>query len=113
MLALTGAKMNLALKVSLLAVLVTAATQASSQERSKVPRVGVLMTGSEASSRIQMKGLRKGLAEAGLAEDTGIVLDIRYAEGKVDQFRAIAADLVRSRPNVLFSGGDQGVSAVK
>lgn len=100
-------------KLSLLAILVSVATQASSQEQSKLPRIGVLMTGSEASSRIQLNGLRKGLADAGIAEGSGVVLDIRYADGKVDQLSALAADLVKSRPAVLFTGGDQGASAVK
>ena len=88
-------------------------TQAGGQEQSKLPRIGVLMTGSEASSRIQLNGLRKGLADAGIAEGSGVVLDIRYADGKVDRLGPLAADLVKSRPAVLFTGGDQGASAVK
>jgi putative ABC transport system substrate-binding protein len=94
-------------------IIVGVATQAAGQERGKLPRIGVLMTGSEASSRIQLDGLRKGLAAAGIAEGKGVVLDIRYAEGKVDRLDPLAADLVKSRPDVLFTGGDQGASAVK
>lgn len=94
-------------------IIVGVATQAGSQERRKLPRIGVLMSGSEASSRIQLDGLRKGLAAAGIAEGSGVVLDIKYADGKVDQFDALAVDLVKSRPDVLFTGGDQGASAVK
>ena len=89
------------------------ATQVEAQEQRKLPRIGVLMTGSEASSRIQLDGLRKGLADAGIAEGSGAVLDIKYADGKVDQLAPLAADLVKSRPDVLFTGGDQGASAVK
>ena len=88
------------------------ATQAAGQER-KLPRIGVLMSGSEASSRVQMDGLRKGLAEAGLAEGSGIILDIRYADGDIGKLDPIAVDLAASRPDVLFTGGDQGSSAVK
>src|SRR5262245_789276 len=88
-------------------------TQVGGPEQRKVPRIGVLMTGSEASSRPQMDGLRKGLADAGMAEGSGVVLDIKYGDGKVDQFDSIAANLVKSRPDVLFTGGDQGASAVK
>jgi putative tryptophan/tyrosine transport system substrate-binding protein len=100
-------------KFTLLAILVSIASQASSQEQSKLPRIGVLMSGSEASSRIQLNGLRRGLADAGIAEGSGVVLDIKYADGKVDQLAPLAADLVKSRPAVLFTGGDQGASAVK
>jgi putative ABC transport system substrate-binding protein len=98
--------------LSVFLFIVGIATQAGGQER-KLPRIGVLMTGSEASSRIQLDGLRKGLAAAGLAEGSGVVLDIKYADGKVDRLNPLAGDLVKSRPNVLFTGGDQGASAVK
>ena len=103
----------IASRLALSAILVIIASQASPQEQSKLPRVGVLMTGSEASSRIQLDGLRKGLAAAGIAEGSGVVLDIKYADGKVDQLDPLAVDLVKSRPDVLFTGGDQGASAVK
>jgi putative ABC transport system substrate-binding protein len=93
--------------------IVGVATQAGGQEQRKLPRVGVLMSGSEASSRIQLDGLRKGLAAAGIAEGSGIVLDIKYADGVLDRLHPLAADLVKSRPDVLFAGGDQGSSAVK
>jgi putative tryptophan/tyrosine transport system substrate-binding protein len=99
--------------LSVFLIIVGVATQAEGQERRKLPRIGVLMSGSEASSRIQLDGLRKGLAAAGIAEGSGVVLDIKYAEGKVDRLDPLAADLVKSRPDVLFTGGDQGASAVK
>src|SRR6185436_16972848 len=77
------------------------ATQAGGQEQRKLPRIGVLMSGSEASSRIQLDGLRKGIAAAGIAEGSGVVLDIKYADGNVDRLHPLAADLVKSRPDVL------------
>jgi putative ABC transport system substrate-binding protein len=99
--------------LSVLLVIVGIATQAGGQERRKLPRIGVLMSGSEASSRIQLDGLRKGLTAAGIAEGSGVVLDIKYADGKVDRLDPLAVELVKSRPDVLFTGGDQGASAVK
>jgi putative ABC transport system substrate-binding protein len=79
----------------------------------KLPRIGVLMSGSEASSRLFLDGLRKGLVDVGIAEGTGVVLDIKYAEGRMDRLDALAIELVLSAPQLLFAGGDQGSSAVK
>ena len=76
--------------------IVGVATQAGAQEQRRLPRIGVLMSGSEASSRIQLDGLRKGLADAGMAVGSGAVLDIKYADGKIDKLDPLAADLVRS-----------------
>jgi putative ABC transport system substrate-binding protein len=53
------------------------------------------------------------LADAGIAEGNGAILEIIYADGKVDRLDALAAELVKSRPDVVFTGGDQGSSAVK
>jgi len=88
-------------------------TQTGGQEQRKLPRIGVLMSGSEALSRTFMDGLREGLAAAGVAEGSGVILDIRYAEGRMDRLDPLAVDLVKSRPDVLFTGGDQASSAVK
>jgi putative ABC transport system substrate-binding protein len=104
---------GVAKSLSVFLVIVGIATQAGGQERRKLPRIGVLMSGSEASSRIQLDGLRKGLTAAGIAEGSGVVLDIKYADGKVDRLDPLAVELVKSRPDVLFTGGDQGASAVK
>ena len=70
-------------------------TQAEAQEERKLPRIGVLMSGSEASSDLFLDALRKGLAEVGIAEGTGVVLDIKYAEGRMDRLDPLAIDLVR------------------
>ena len=88
-------------------------TQAEAQEERKLPRIGVLMSGSEASSGLFLDALRKGLAEVGIAEGTGVVLDIKYAEGRMDRLDPLAIDLVKAAPRLLFAGGDQGSSAVK
>ena len=96
------------------ALLVTlAVTQSEAQDQRKLLRVGVLMSGTEASSRLILDGLRQGLADVGIAEGTGVVLDIKYAEGRMDRLDAVAVELVKSRPDVLFTGGDQGSSALK
>jgi putative tryptophan/tyrosine transport system substrate-binding protein len=101
----------LSLAVLLLVTLV--ATQSEAQEQRKLPRIGVLMSGSEASSRFLLDGLRKGLADVGIAEGTSVVLDIKYAEGRMDRLDPLAVELVKSAPQLLFAGGDQGSSAVK
>jgi putative tryptophan/tyrosine transport system substrate-binding protein len=92
------------------ALVMSNATEAATQE---LPRIGVLMSGSEISTRIIMDGLRKGLAQSGIADGSGVKLDIKYANGKIDQLDSLATELVKSRPAVLFTGGDQGASAVK
>ena len=99
--------------LSLVLLVSLVVTQAEAQEERKLPRIGVLMSGSEASSGLFLDALRKGLAEVGIAEGTGVVLDIKYAEGRMDRLDPLAIDLVKAAPRLLFAGGDQGSSAVK
>ena len=71
------------------------ATQA--QQPAKVPRVGWLLTGSlEApETRALLSAFRQGARERGYVEGENIVIEYRAAEGRLDRFPALAADLVR------------------
>jgi putative tryptophan/tyrosine transport system substrate-binding protein len=58
--------------------------------------------------------VRQGLAEEGFVVGANVVLDLRGAEGHVDQLPAIAADLVSRGVAVLVTfGGNEAASAAK
>ena len=46
-------------------------------------------------------------------EEKNIVIEIRYAEGKLDQLPALAAELVRLNPDVIVTGGPQSTRSAK
>jgi ABC-type uncharacterized transport system substrate-binding protein len=80
-----------------------------------LPVVGLL--GTAAAGRQAGDGLvavRQGLAEQGFVVGANVVLDLRGAEGHVDQLPAMAADLVSRRVAVLMSfGGNEAAFAAK
>jgi putative ABC transport system substrate-binding protein len=91
----------------------TLVSPAHSQDQRKT-RIGVVGSGSAAASMKDfIDGLRQGLAAVGLVEDRNIILDIRYAQGRVDQLNSIATDLTSSGSGILFAGGDQAASAAQ
>jgi ABC-type uncharacterized transport system substrate-binding protein len=78
---------------------------AEAQQENKIPRVGYLnaVSPSEVSDRIE--ALRRGLRELGYVEGKNIVIESRYAEGKLDRLPALATELVRLKVDVIVTSG--------
>jgi putative ABC transport system substrate-binding protein len=96
-----------------IAVLVASLAGLEAQNLSKATRIGVFLSGSEASSREYLQGLEQGLADLGLVEGKNIQLELRYANGQMERLDSVAVELARSGADIIFVGGDQATSAVK
>ena len=77
----------------------------------KLPRIGVLRPGSPADSNDD--SFRQGLRDLGYVEGKNIVIDFRYAQGKLDRFPELATEMVRSNPDVIVVGTTRFAEAVK
>src|SRR5215472_8031238 len=86
----------------LASVFLATACLAEAQQPTKVPRIGYL-TGSATNPRID--AFRQGLRELGYVEGKNIVIEWRFAEGKRDRERALAAELVRLKVDVIVTSG--------
>jgi ABC-type uncharacterized transport system substrate-binding protein len=86
---------------------------AQAQQPTKVPRIGYLTAGSLSTSSARIEAFRQGLRELGYVEGKNIVIEWRYAEGKLDRFPALAAELVRLKVDVIVTGGPTTTSAAK
>ena len=86
------------------ALLITAPA-AESQQPTKVPRIGYLNAVSSASVSDRIDAFRRGLRELGYVEGKNIVIESRYAEGKLDRLPALAAEIVRLKVDVIVTSG--------
>jgi putative ABC transport system substrate-binding protein len=78
-----------------------------------IPRLGVLLY-SNPQSDPQMAAIRRGLSDLGYVEGRNIVIEYRYAEGRLDQIPILAGQLVGLQPNVILAiGGDVSPTAKK
>jgi len=86
---------------------------AEAQPVARVYRVGFLLGSSRESVATLFDALRDGLRDLGYVEGRNVVLEQRYAAGQTDRLPGLAAELVRSRPDVIVTGSSIHVAAVK
>ena len=94
--------------------LLTAPLAAEAQQAGKVPRIGFLSLTSPSDRPPLLDAFRQGLRELGWVEGQNIVIDYRYAEGRVDRLPDLAAELVRLKVDLIVaSAGTQAATAAK
>jgi putative ABC transport system substrate-binding protein len=76
------------------------------RESVKVYRIGWLTGGSPTSHAALLEAFRTGLQEHGWVEGRNIVLELRWAEGNLERLPALAADLVRQKPDVILTAAN-------
>ena len=86
---------------------------AEAQQPKKVPRIGYLSATSPSVNPSRVEGFRQGLRELGYVEGKNIIIEWRYAEGKLDRVGGLAADLVRLKVDVIVTAGPTATPAVK
>jgi ABC-type uncharacterized transport system substrate-binding protein len=88
---------------------------AEAQQPGKVPRVGILSPGSrEPDSYLQLlEAFRQGLRDLGYVEGKNIMLEYRYAEGKLDRMPALVAELVELKPAAIVLSSFVAIRAAK
>ena len=99
--------------VALGALLAALNLSVEAQEPKKIPRIGVLNATSAASLASRMELFRQGLRGLGYIDGQNIVIEYRYADGKLNQLPDLAAELVRLNVAVIVAGGGQSVRAAK
>src|SRR5215467_11196125 len=89
-----------------LPALILASVQLSeAQQPKKVPRIGLLGGASASANAGRIDAFRQGLRELGYVEGKNIVIDYRWAEGKLDRLPALAAELLRLKVDIIVSAG--------
>jgi ABC-type uncharacterized transport system substrate-binding protein len=78
---------------------------AQAQQPKKVPRIGYIMSADPATESTRTEGFRAALRELGYIEGQNVAIEYRYAEGKLDRFSELAAELVRLKVDVIVAGG--------
>jgi putative ABC transport system substrate-binding protein len=96
--------------ILLIAVVLVAAT-AQAQQAAKIPRIGYLTGDSISAMSPRRTAFREGLRELGYVEGKNIVVEWQGWEGKQNRQRALAAELVRLKVDVIVAVGSGDIRA--
>ncbi len=86
---------------------------AQAQQPARIPRIGILLTPSASVYSARVEALRQRLRELGYVEGKNIVIEYRYAEGKLERLPDLAAELVRLKVDVIVTAGSPAILAAK
>src|SRR4029453_14188930 len=104
---------RIGLAVVLAASLTIAPLAAEAQQARNIPRIGILTSGAGSANPRFLEAFRQGLREVGYVEGQNILLEPRYAEGRVERFDHLAAELVGLKVDVIVASGPMIQAAVK
>jgi putative ABC transport system substrate-binding protein len=99
--------------VLFLTALVAGSAVAEAQQPAKIPRIAYLAGVSLSTISARVEAFRQGLRELGYVEGKNIVIEWRFAEGKLDRLPALAAELVRLKVDVIVTGGPTATRPAK
>ena len=86
-------------------------TTASAQPAVKVWKIGIIEPFNAAVRANLVAAFRQGLREHGYEEGRNIVLEPRFAEGKLERLPELAADLVALKVDVIVASSTQAIQA--
>src|SRR6266550_5051832 len=95
------------------AMLLAVAVIAEAQQLARIPRIGYLATVSRSAIAVRIEAFRQGLRDLGYVEGKNIVIEWRFAEGKLDRLPALAAELVRLKVDLIVSASPPVTGAAK
>jgi putative tryptophan/tyrosine transport system substrate-binding protein len=99
--------------LALFAMVFALTYSASAQQLTKIPRIGYLVGASLSGASARIEAFRQGLRELGYVEGKNIVIEYRYAEGKLDRLPPLVAELVRLKVDVIVANGPPSTRAAK
>ena len=88
-----------------LATVLLATLSPADAQQAKIPRVGYLSALTTSADATRSGAFRQGLRELGYVEGTNIVIEYRFADGKLDRLPALAGELARLNVDVIIAGG--------
>ena len=99
--------------VTLVITFVICGAVAEAQQPAGIPRIGILTPASASFYSARVEAFRQRLRELGYVEGKNIVIEYRYAEGKLERLPDLAAELVRLKVDVIVTAGPAILAAKK
>jgi putative ABC transport system substrate-binding protein len=82
-------------------------------QQTKVYRIGMLVNGTSSTHKFIIDEFRQGLRDLGYVEGKNVLIEYRYAEGKLERLPELAKELVQVNVDVIFTQATPGTVAAK
>lgn len=99
--------------VLLAALILISIDLAQAQQKTKVPKIGLLSSFPASGPSSGTEVIRRELRELGYFEDKNISFEYRYSEGKPDRLPALSDELVRLKVDVILTFSTPAARALK
>ena len=86
---------------------------AEAQQSTKIARIGVLISGRPSIASPRIQAFQRALRDLGYVEGKNVVMEYRYAEGKLGSVSDLAADLVRRKVDIIVTDTSNATQAAK
>jgi ABC-type uncharacterized transport system substrate-binding protein len=83
------------------------------QQSSKTYRVAYLAAAPQSTNEAMLAQFQHGMRELGYVEGRNLVLESRFADGKLERLPALAQEVIQVRPDVIFVSTTPGAPAAK
>jgi putative ABC transport system substrate-binding protein len=90
-----------------------AVASADAQQPTKISRIGFQSAASPSANAARIEAFRQGLRDLGYVEGKNIVIEYRYAEGKLDRLHEFAAEFVRLKVDIIVAAAPSSTRAAK
>ncbi|MGE5306108.1 MAG: ABC transporter substrate-binding protein [Alphaproteobacteria bacterium] len=84
---------------------------AQAQQPKKIPRIGILFIGGRNQPHLEV--FKQGLRERGYRVGENVLLEYRYAEGKVDRLPLLANELLQQNVDIIVVTAELGARAAR
>jgi ABC-type uncharacterized transport system substrate-binding protein len=82
-------------------------------QQSKIYRVGILGASTQAAQANLFRTFESAMRELGYVEGSNVIYDRRFADGNNERLSALAAELGRTKPDVIFAAVTPAALAAK
>lgn len=85
----------------------------AAQDPTPLPRVAVVFNGNRETHAASFAAFLRGMTEAGYVNGRNVMLDVRWAEGRLERLPQLIGGVLERAPQVIVVSGSQAVHAAK
>jgi len=104
---------KLILNLAALVLVCLLAQISDAQQPARIPRIGILAAPSVSFFSARVEAFRQRLRELGYVEGKNVLIEYRYAEGKLERLPDLAAELVLLKVDVIVTASNPAIFAAK